>query len=99
FIIFPGGFGTLDELFEALTLIQTGKIRNFPVILFGRDYWSGMLDWIRKTMAAEGKISPGDVDLLFLTDSEEEAAEIITRAHAHILANGATPGPKKYDAE
>lgn len=99
FVIFPGGFGTLDELFEALTLIQTGKIRNFPVILFGSEYWSGMLDWIRKTMALEGKISPGDVDLLHLTDSEEEVAEIITRAHADILVNGAEPSARNYDAE
>ncbi len=82
FIIFPGGFGTLDELFEALTLIQTGKIRNFPVILFGSAYWSGMLDWIRSALAAEGKISAEDLDLLYLTDSPEEVVRIIVEAQA-----------------
>src|SRR5690606_26226981 len=68
FVIFPGGFGTLDELFEALTLIQTGKIRNFPVILFGTDYWGRMLDWLRDVMLYEGKISPEDLSLMFVTD-------------------------------
>jgi uncharacterized protein (TIGR00730 family) len=77
FVIFPGGFGTLDELFEALTLIQTGKIRNFPIILFGSDYWSGLLDWLRSTMAVEGKISEADLDLLRVTDSTTEARDII----------------------
>lgn len=77
FIIFPGGFGTLDELFEALTLIQTGKVRNFPVVLFGSDYWAGLLDWLRERMLSEGKISPGDLDLMKVTDSPEEAVQII----------------------
>ncbi len=77
FVIFPGGFGTLDELFEALTLIQTGKIRNFPVVLFGTEYWSGLLDWLRSTMAAEGKISEADLDLLAVTDSPAEARDMI----------------------
>jgi uncharacterized protein (TIGR00730 family) len=77
FIIFPGGFGTLDELFEALTLIQTGKVRNFPVVLIGSDYWRGMLEWIRNTMLAEGKISSEDLQLLVVTDSPEEAVRII----------------------
>jgi uncharacterized protein (TIGR00730 family) len=77
FVIFPGGFGTMDELFEALTLIQTGKIRNFPIILFGRDYWSGLVEWLEGTMAAEEKISAADLDLLTITDSiEETLAEI-----------------------
>jgi uncharacterized protein (TIGR00730 family) len=80
FIIFPGGFGTLDELFEALTLIQTGKIRNFPVILFGSDYWAGMLDWIKRVMLQEGKISPNDLDLVVVTDSPGEAVEVILEA-------------------
>ena len=72
FVIFPGGFGTLDELFEALTLIQTRKVRNFPVILFDRNYWSGMMDWLRGTMLKEGKISEEDFDLIYITDSPEE---------------------------
>ena len=82
FIIFPGGFGTLDELFEALTLIQTGKIYQFPVILFGTHYWAGLVRWIGSRMAAEGKISPGDLDLLLLTDDPREAAQAVMDAHA-----------------
>jgi uncharacterized protein (TIGR00730 family) len=73
FVIFPGGFGTLDELFEALTLIQTGKVLHFPVVLFDGDYWKPMLDWIRERLLAEAMISPGDVDLLHVTDSVEGA--------------------------
>src|SRR4028119_1992973 len=69
FVIFPGGFGTIDELFEALTLIQTGKIRDFPIVLFGSSYWKGLLGWLRDTMAAEGKASEADLGLLSLTDS------------------------------
>lgn len=77
FIIFPGGFGTLDELFEALTLIQTRKIRNFPVVLFGSDYWKLLMDWIRETALQEGKISAQDLNLLHLTDSPQEVVNII----------------------
>jgi uncharacterized protein (TIGR00730 family) len=77
FIIFPGGFGTMDELFESLTLIQTGKVRNFPVVLFGRDYWQGLLDWLRSTMLGEGKIHPADLELLVVTDSPREAVSVI----------------------
>jgi uncharacterized protein (TIGR00730 family) len=77
FVIFPGGYGTLDELFEALTLIQTEKVRNFPVVLFGRDYWSGLIDWLRETMAREGKISPADLDLLRITDDPEEVVRCV----------------------
>jgi uncharacterized protein (TIGR00730 family) len=80
FIIFPGGFGTLDELFESLTLIQTRKIRNFPIILFGSDYWGGMLKWAREMMLEEGKISETDMRLLNVTDSPAEAVEIIVNS-------------------
>jgi uncharacterized protein (TIGR00730 family) len=77
FVIFPGGFGTLDELFEALTLIQTHKLRNFPVILFGTPYWGGLLAWLRDSVLAEGKISPEDLELLIITDSPERAVQAI----------------------
>ena len=82
FIVFPGGYGTLDELFEALTLIQTGKVKHFPVILFGRDYWSGLVDWLRDTVAAERKINPSDLRLFRVTDDPAEAAAIVIEARA-----------------
>ncbi len=82
FIIFPGGFGTLDELFEALTLIQCGKIYQFPIILFGRHYWAGLMRWLNSRVAGEGKISPGDLDLIMLTDDPAEAAQAVIDAHA-----------------
>ncbi len=79
----PGGFGTLDELFEALTLVQTGKITRFPVVLMGTDYWQGLIDWIRATMVAEGKVGPNDLDLLCLTDDPAVAVRhIIDSAEA-----------------
>ncbi|WP_438024544.1 TIGR00730 family Rossman fold protein [Sorangium sp. So ce233] len=77
FVIFPGGFGTLDELFEALTLVQTGKVQNFPIVLYNRRFWSGMVEWIKETMLAEGKISPDDMKLMVVTDSIEEACQTI----------------------
>jgi uncharacterized protein (TIGR00730 family) len=82
FIIFPGGFGTLDELFESLTLIQTKKIRDFPVVLYGARYWKGMIDWIRDVALTEGKISANDLKLLHLTDSPSEIVEIISRSQS-----------------
>jgi uncharacterized protein (TIGR00730 family) len=75
FVIFPGGFGTLDELFEALTLIQTGKAENFPVVLYDTDYWGELLAWIKSELLADGMISPEDLDLLHATDDPIEAAE------------------------
>jgi hypothetical protein len=82
FVVFPGGFGTLDELFEALTLIQTGKIRYFPVLLVGTAYWQGLVDWIRERLAGEGKISPGDLDLFQVTDEPARVLEVV-RSAAH----------------
>jgi len=79
FVIFPGGFGTMDELFESLTLIQTGKVRHFPVVLMGTEYWAGLVDWIRDRMATEGKIAPRDLDLLFLTDDPVEARDHVVQ--------------------
>jgi uncharacterized protein (TIGR00730 family) len=77
FIIFPGGFGTMDELFEALTLIQTGKVSNFPVVLFGTSYWKGLIDWLSHAMLAGGKIAPADLKLVVMTDSPAEAARVV----------------------
>jgi hypothetical protein len=81
FVIFPGGFGTLDELFEALTLIQTGKVEHFPVVLFGKDYWEGMMQWIREKPLYEEKVSPQDLELVTITSDIDEACEAITRHH------------------
>src|SRR5438552_17929282 len=81
FIIFPGGFGTLDEAFEALTLIQTGKIYQFPVIMFGRHYWAGLVRWLQSRVLGERKISPGDLDLILLTDDPREACSAVVEAY------------------
>ena len=88
FVIFPGGFGTLDELFEALTLIQTGKIYKFPVILFGRYYWAGLLRWLHARVLSEGKISDGDLDLMLVTDDPAEAAQAIISAYKSLGKTG-----------
>lgn len=77
FVIMPGGFGTLDELFEAITLVQTRKVTRFPVILFGTEYWSGLINWIRGTVLPAGKISPADPDLLSVTDDVNEVVSLI----------------------
>lgn len=77
FVVMPGGFGTLDELFEAITLIQTNKIGKFPIILVGKEFWSGLIDWIEKVMLQEGNISATDLDLVHLVDTAEEVVEII----------------------
>lgn len=77
FVVMPGGFGTLDELFEAITLIQTHKIHTFPIILVGTDFWKGLLDWVKSTMLEAGNISPRDLDLIQLVDTEDEVVEII----------------------
>ena len=80
FVVFPGGFGTMDELWEALTLIQTGKIDDFPVVLVGTDYWRGLVDWVGERMLAEGNISPGDLELFTLTDDPAEVRDLLTSA-------------------
>jgi uncharacterized protein (TIGR00730 family) len=82
FVVLPGGFGTMDELFEALTLIQTGKILHFPVVLLDSDYWGGLLDWIRTTMLPGGNVSAADVDLLPVADDPAHALTIVERAAA-----------------
>ena len=84
FVIFPGGFGTMDELFEALTLIQTGKVHNFPVVVFGTDYWGGLMDWLTGTMLERGKISPEDLAHFIVTDDPEEVRR-------HVMARVPAP--------
>lgn len=87
FVVMPGGFGTLDELFEAMTLIQTNKIHSFPIILVGTAFWGGLLDWIKNTMLEAGNISPKDLDLIKLVDTEDEVVEIIDAFYkGHILS-------------
>lgn len=86
FVIFPGGFGTLDELFESLTLIQTGKVLEFPVVLFDSGYWAGLLGWLRVKPLGESLISPPDVDTLHVTDDPEEAVETIIDCYTHRCA-------------
>src|ERR1700704_3548734 len=82
FVVLPGGFGTMDELFEALTLVATGKITQFPIVLVGREYWSGLLDWMKTTMLTDGKIGPEELSLLQIADDPDEVVEIIKKAHA-----------------
>jgi uncharacterized protein (TIGR00730 family) len=80
FVVLPGGFGTFDELFEALTLVQTHKVTSFPIVLVGRAYWSGLVDWVRETVLVGGNISPPDVDLLRLTDDPDEAVAVMVES-------------------
>jgi uncharacterized protein (TIGR00730 family) len=85
FVILPGGFGTLDEMFESLTLVQTRKVTRFPVILLGTDYWAGLLDWLRQTVVGSGKINEHDLELVTCTDDVDEAVHIIVEAErAHL---------------
>ena len=98
FVMFPGGFGTLDEMFEALTLIQTGKVLHFPVVLFDRTYWGDLLAWISDELLAYRMISPEDVDLLYLTDEPEEAVGMVATCYERRCAE--TPAASvKADAE
>ena len=93
FVVFPGGFGTLDELMEALTLIQTGKVSSFPVVLVGKAYWQGLVDWISSTLVQERKINPEDLKLFHVTDDPAEVLRIIQEARS----NGASNDGESYD--
>ena len=95
FVIFPGGFGTLDELFEALTLIQTGKAENFPVVLIDTDYWEEMISWVRDELLADGMISPEDLELLHATDDLDEAVRTIVDCYEERTE---APAEKRADA-
>jgi uncharacterized protein (TIGR00730 family) len=98
FVIFPGGFGTLDELFESLTLIQTGKILDFPVVLFDSSYWDGLIDWLREQLLADAMVSPEDIDTLYVTDDPAAAVRTVVERRAE--QTGETPAePAKADAE
>jgi hypothetical protein len=85
FVVMPGGFGTLDELFEAITLIQTNKIGRFPIVLVGREFWSGLMDWIKSTMLGAGNISPKDLDLINIVDTPTEAVKVIDEFYSKYL--------------
>ena len=98
FVIFPGGFGTLDELFESLTLIQTGKVLHFPVVLFDHDYWAPLLDWIRGRLLADGMISPEDLELLTVTDDHAEAVQVLVEGYKRRRAEGLAQ-PEKADTK
>jgi uncharacterized protein (TIGR00730 family) len=102
FIVLPGGFGTFDELFEALTLVQTQKVTSFPIVLVGTSYWSGLVDWIRQTVLANGKVSETDLDMFRLTDDPDEAVEVMVAAQrdrqSQAPGGGESPGsPKRPD--
>jgi len=90
FVIFPGGFGTLDELFESLTLVQTGKIDHFPIILVGRDYWQGLIDWLEKTVVVAGNVDAADLHLFSVCDDIEEVVEIIATSFEEMEAEEST---------
>jgi uncharacterized protein (TIGR00730 family) len=98
FIVFPGGFGTADELFESLTLIQTGKVLHFPVVLFDSDYWEELLGWIRGELLADGMISPEDLDLLYVTDDVDEAVDRVLDCYERRCAS-MPAAPAKADAQ
>jgi uncharacterized protein (TIGR00730 family) len=98
FVVFPGGFGTADELFESLTLIQTGKVLHFPVVLFDSDYWGELLGWVRGELLADHMISPEDLDLLFVTDDEDEAVAQVLECYERRCAE-LPVAPAKADAQ
>ena len=99
FVMMPGGFGTLDEMFEALTLIQTGKVFNFPVVLFGQDHWGGLVKWINERLLPEGLISPNDEDLLFVTDDQAAAVKLVLECYEERSAERTPAEERKADAQ
>jgi hypothetical protein len=100
FVVFPGGFGTADELFESLTLIQTGKVLHFPVVLFGTDYWAPLSAWIHGTLLPQGMVSPEDLELLTTTDDPAKAVERVLASYRGLFPDGGDPHePAKADAQ
>ena len=97
FISLPGGFGTMDEVFEVLCMVQTGKVTNFPIVLMGTEFWSGLVDWIRSQQLGRGLISPGDDELFIVTDSVDEAVDHIVRAH-QVMTDGRLRSGQDTDA-
>jgi uncharacterized protein (TIGR00730 family) len=99
FCVFPGGFGTADELFESLTLIQTGKVLHFPVVLMGEAYWAPLLEWVRRSALADGMVSPGDLALLTLTDDPQVALETVLAGFRGGDGTASPHAPRKADAQ
>ena len=99
FVVLPGGFGTFDELFEALTLVQTQKVTSFPIVLVGRDYWSGLVDWIKQTVLAGGKISEGDLDMFRVTDAIGEAVDIMVESQKKRQSSAPGAGEKHEETK
>jgi uncharacterized protein (TIGR00730 family) len=100
FVVFPGGFGTADELFESLTLIQTGKVLHFPVVLFDSTFWSPLLDWVRERVLPLGMVSPEDLELLVVTDEPEVAVKTVLDSYRLLLPDGGSPHEaRKADAQ
>ncbi len=101
FVVCPGGFGTADELFESLTLIQTGKVMHFPVVLLGESYWTPLLEWVRRSAVADGMVAPNDLELLTVTDDPQVALETVLDAFERNggNGNGGPHEPAKGDAQ
>src|SRR5712692_4472900 len=95
FLVFPGGYGTMDELFESLTLIQTGKVKHFPVVLFGREYWKGLCEWLAERVAGEGKIDTKDMSIFHVTDDPAEAVQLVVQARERRTAHTSRPAVKR----
>ena len=95
FLVFPGGYGTMDELFESLTLIQTGKVKHFPVVLFGREYWKGLCEWLAERVAGEGKIDTKDMNIFHVTDDPAEAVQLVIQARERRTSHTRRPEVKR----